>query len=76
MCDCGRNGVIRSEPIQQLRVQLDKLGKMTGLTQEEKGKYTSLALCLSSLISSPLPEEVLNLLFKQVLSILPFISIE
>ena len=72
---CCRNGVIRSEPIQSLRSQLDKLGEMAGLTQDEKGKQPAVTVFIfvNNLFSDP--EEFLNLLFKQVLCIQPFISI-
>ena len=44
LCVWCRNGVLRFEPVQQLRHQLDRLGRMTGLTQEERGH--SLFVCV------------------------------
>jgi hypothetical protein len=33
-----RNGVVKFECVMQLREQLDQLGSMKGITQDEKGK--------------------------------------
>ena len=61
----------------ELRQQLERLGKITGLTQEEKGTPPlSHSLSLSLTDSAPDPEEFLNLLFKHTLLATPFISIQ
>ena len=39
-CTCvfiNRNGVVKFECVMKLKEQLDKLGKMKGITQDEKG---------------------------------------
>ena len=77
-CDlmCDRRGVVRCEPVLELREQLEKLGKIAGLRQEEKGQYTPLSLLYLMSLFITDPEEFLNLLFKHALSATPFISIQ
>ena len=60
----------------RLREQLDKLGQMKGITQDEKGgsSYVQL-LKLKVLYMFTDPEEFLNLMLKHTLHATPFVSI-
>ena len=40
-CADYRNGVVKYECVMKLREQLDQLGKMKGITQDEKGMFAS-----------------------------------
>ena len=73
----NRNGVARYESVMELRNYLEHLGTMEGANKDEKGNYTqSMTGCSpSSILFSTDPEEFLNMLFKKVLHVRPFISI-
>ena len=71
-----RNGVVKFESVMKLREELDQLGKMKGITQDEKGNFESYSYYLGCNLYSHLdPEEFLNLMFKHTLQVPPFISI-
>ena len=65
----------------KLRERLDELGKMKGITKDEKGMLCSLPPIFGNTLISFLytinidPEEFLNMLFKHVLKTKPFIEI-
>ena len=77
-----RNGTVRYESVMHLRNKLEELGKMKGVNQDEKGrgfhtkeKHVFMSFYLNA-ICYPDPEEFLNLLFKHILNVEPFVHIK
>ena len=72
----------------ELRNKLEELGKMKGVNQDEKGrgfrtkqnekqKNDVMSFYLNTLpVCYPDPEEFLNLLFKHILNVEPFVHIK
>ena len=78
-----RNGTVRYESVMMLRNKLEELGKMKGVNQDEKGieafiqkKKTCFMGFYLNAICYPDPEEFLNLLFKHILNVEPFVHIK
>ena len=81
-----RNGTVRYESVMMLRNKLEELGKMKGVNQDEKGRgfhpkeknktmFLQVSIYLNA-ICYPDPEEFLNLLFKHILNVEPFVHIK
>ena len=76
-----RNGAVRYESVMRLRMKLDELGKMEGVTTSEKGVSSHARddygiLFLTKYFLSTDPEEFLTMLFKHALPVEPFIIIK
>lgn len=81
-----RNGAVRYESVMKLREQLDKLGRMKGVAQDEKGALESCMYSCATLSRASSarylyiycldPEEFLNMLFKHTLHVPAFITIQ
>ena len=60
----------------KLRNELEELGRMKGANKDEKGESYDLHVIIIWLSCDIDPEEFLNLLFKEILHVEPFISIK
>ena len=63
----------------ELRDSLEEFGRMKGAKTDEKGKlytYCDINIAIIIIIIILDPEEFLNLLFKEVLHIPPFLTIK
>jgi len=69
-----RKGIVMQDSVQVFRTHLADLQKMKGYTSDEKG-FNLVYICI---FCSPYvldPEEFLNLLFKHILHLEPFVHI-
>ena len=74
-----RNGVVRYESVMRLRMKLDELRKMKGVTTAVKGVSSYFKCWLKCSVTnyfSTDPKEFLTVLFKHTLQAEPFIRIK